>query len=83
MAQTQQAMSLVLSPSTASRLYAVPALKRRRRGGIPVTREMVSLFPAKLRAAIRVAMARGGVRVYLVDSDQGLTVEVRNIHRRA
>ena len=84
MARTQQAMSLVLTPTTATRLYAVPAVKTRRRSArIPVTPEMVGLFPAKLRAVVRVALAKGGVRAYLVDSEKGLTIEIRNIHRRA
>jgi len=72
-------MSLVLSPSTASRLYAVPALKKRRRSArIPVTSEMLDLFPAKLRAVVRATLARGGMQAFLVDSEAGLTVEIRN-----
>ena len=79
MARVQNALALVVSPSTAARMYAtrrVPTARKPK--DMPLTVEMIECLPDPLRATVLQVVERGGVRAFLVNEADRLTVEIRN-----
>jgi len=79
MARVQNCLALVVSPSTAARMYAkrrVPTARRPK--DMPLTVDMIECLPDPLRLTVLQVVERGGVRAFLVADADRLTVEIRN-----
>lgn len=79
MARVQNALALVVAPSTAARMYAkrrVPTARRPK--DMALTVDMIECLPDPLRLTVLQMVQRGGVRAYLVAEADRLTVEIRN-----
>jgi hypothetical protein len=79
MARIQNALALVVQPETAARIYAKRAKPTPRKPkDMALTVEMIDCLPDPLRLTVLQLVERGGVRAFLVNEHDNLTVEIRN-----
>jgi len=79
MARIQNALALVVQPSTAARMYSMRAKPTPRKPkDMALTVEMIECLPDPLRLTVLQMVERGGVRAFLVNEHDNLTVEIRN-----
>ena len=79
MARIQNALALVVQPETAARMYAKRRQPTPRKPkDMALTVEMIECLPDPLRLTVLQLVERGGVRAFLVNEHDNLTVEIRN-----
>jgi hypothetical protein len=81
MARIQNALALSVSPETAARLYRMShrrAPTPRKPKDMALTVDMIECLPDPLRLTVLQMVERGGVRAFLVNEHDNLTVEIRN-----
>ena len=79
MARVQNALALVVSPTTAERMYAkrrVPTARKPK--DMPLTAAMIECLPEPMGETVWWMVRRGGVQAFLVSDADRLTVEIRN-----
>lgn len=79
MPAVQHQTSLALNRETVKAFY--PEVVQRTSGRerkIPLSPEIMEAIPARVRTVIRSSLSRGGMEAFLVDSESGLTVVIRN-----
>ena len=81
MTSAQHALSLVLDRSTVSSLYPPARGARSRERKIPLSPEILEVLPARVRSVIRKSLGRGGMEAFLLDSEEGLHLIIRNKRR--
>lgn len=80
MARTQQRLELVVTGSTASRMYYTKPAPQPRVKRTLIRRDMLDLLPEAMAKVVRKSM-KPNVEVYLVEDERGLTVELKNKKR--
>jgi len=80
MARTQQHMALVVTGSTAKRMYYSKPAPQPRVSRTLLSRDMLDLLPDAMAKVVRKAL-KPNVEVYLVEDPRGITVEIKNKRR--
>lgn len=77
MARTQAHMELVVTGSTANRMYYRKPAPKPRVSRTLLTRDMLDLLPDAMAKVVRKSL-KPNVQIFLVEDNRGLTIEIKN-----